>query len=210
MQPLFLFDYWYLILNWVKIVSDGRLKRVGQLSSKRIFRVGVMMKTINAWRAAATSTDRKRRPWSVTVELRSAENKRKRGDPFLIFFPPNRGGPFLFWISSRQIEESISILNFFPPNSRSRFLFWISSRQIELPSAGHLRLFFQEPNIIVLAGRKKDDGQTIFSQLWSKISFSTKLVSFFSSVQRSTPTTEESIHILFNEIAQWHEIEMGS
>ena len=159
MQPLFLFDYWYLILNWVKIVSDGRLKRVGQLSSKRIFRVGVMMKTINAWRAAATSTDRKRRPWSVTVELRSAENKRKRGDPFLIFFPPNRGGPFLFWISSRQIEGvhfyleflpaklkgSISIWNFFPPNrgvdfyleflpakSRSRFsrfLFWISSRQ---------------------------------------------------------------------------------
>jgi hypothetical protein len=57
-------------------------------------------------------------------------------------------------------------------------------------------------------GKKKDNGQTIFSLLWSKISRSTKLVSFFLTVQRYSPNTEESIHIGFNDIAQWHEIGM--
>ena len=86
----------------------------------------------------------------------------------------------------------------------------IEKREHLFALMSHIRLFFQEPNIIVLAGRKKDDRQTIFSYFWSKILCSTKLVSFFSLVQRSSPTTEESIHILFNDIAQWHEIEMVS
>ena len=59
-------------------------------------------------------------------------------ESILNFFPPYIECRFLFWISSRHIEESISILNFFPPNrgvdfyfeflpakSRSRFLFTI-------------------------------------------------------------------------------------
>jgi hypothetical protein len=43
----------------------------------------------------------------------------------------NEMSRFLLPISSRQIDESISIADFFPPKSRSRFLLLISSRQID-------------------------------------------------------------------------------
>ena len=39
------------------------------------------------------------------------------------FLPAKSRSRFLFWIPSRQIEESISILNFFPPNRGVDFYF---------------------------------------------------------------------------------------
>ncbi len=40
----------------------------------------------------------------------------RRVDFYFEFLPAKSRSRFLFWISSRQIDESISILNFFPPN----------------------------------------------------------------------------------------------
>ena len=80
-----------------------------------------------------------------TNNRKGRELRRGQYCSFIALLPFNlaiRYSTFYVEFASRQIEESISILNFFPQNrghdfcfeflpakSRSRFLFWISSRQ---------------------------------------------------------------------------------